>query len=284
MPALGTPDQTIVAAEPFLKWAGGKRLLLPALLPKLPRIGIGARYYEPFLGGGAVFFATEPQSAHLSDMNSELIRTYCAVRDCPEDVIAQLSGLRNDPEEFYKIRAWRPRTRARRAARFIYLNKTCFNGLYRENLAGEFNVPYGRHRYDTLVCNVEQIREASRALQGATLRTSDFVSAVSSVDSGDLVYFDPPYITGHSNNGFVEYNAKVFSWFDQHRLRRTAERLVARGVQVAISNGDHPSIRNLYESDSRFRIHVLRRQSTMASQASKRSARTELLIVSTGVA
>jgi DNA adenine methylase len=284
MPALGTSDQTIVAAEPFLKWAGGKRVLLPALLPKLPRVGTSARYYEPFLGGGAIFFATEPQAAHLSDMNSELIRTYCAVRNCPEDVIDQLSGLRNNPEEFYKIRAWRPRTPARKAARFIYLNKTCFNGLYRENLAGEFNVPYGRHRYDTLVCNVEQIREASRALQGATLRTTDFVAAVSSAKSGDLVYFDPPYITGHSNNGFVEYNAKVFSWFDQHRLRRTAERLVARGVHVAISNGDHPSIRHLYESDSRFRIHVLRRQSTMAGQANRRSARTELLIVDTGVA
>jgi DNA adenine methylase len=282
MSAIGSPDQTIVAAEPFLKWAGGKRLLLPALLPKLPRSGAAARYYEPFLGGGAIFFATEPQSAHLSDMNSELIHTYCAVRDCPEDVIDQLSRLRNGPEEFYKIRSWRPRTRARRAARFIYLNKTCFNGLYRENLAGEFNVPYGRHRYETVVCNVEQIQDASRALQGATLRTSDFAAAVSSAKSGDIVYFDPPYITGHRNNGFVEYNAKVFSWSDQHRLRRTAERLVTRGVHVAISNGDHPSIRHLYESDNRFRIHVLRRQSTMASQANRRSARTELLVVSTG--
>ena len=184
MAAPGTSDQTIVAAEPFLKWAGGKRVLLPAVLPKLPRIGTGAHYYEPFLGGGAIFFATEPQSAHLSDINSELMRTYRAVRDCPEDVIDQLSGLRNDPEEFYKIRAWRPRTRARRAARFIYLNKTCFNGLYRENLAGEFNVPYGRHRYDTMVCNVEQIREASRALQDRGVDPRDAFAALKQPDLG----------------------------------------------------------------------------------------------------
>jgi DNA adenine methylase len=278
----GNPDQTIVAAEPFLKWAGGKRLLLPKLLPKLPRAATDGRYFEPFLGGGAVFFATEPESAQLSDVNSGLIQTYCAVRDCPSDVIEQLARLKNSAENFYKVRAWRPTTPARKAARFIYLNKTCFNGLYRENLAGEFNVPYGKHPYDTVVCNVEQIEEASRALQGATLRTSDFVSAVSSAERGDFVYFDPPYITGHRNNGFVEYNAKVFSWSDQYRLRRAAQRLVSRGVRVAISNGDHPSIRQLYESDDRFRLHVLSRQSTMASQSKKRSERTELLVVSTG--
>jgi DNA adenine methylase len=268
-------------AEPFLKWAGGKRLLLPVLLPKFPEMRDGGRYFEPFLGGGAAFFALRPESALLADVNSELINTYCAVRDCVEDVIEHLLTLANTREDFYRIRTWRPRSRARRAARFIYLNKTCFNGLYRENLAGEFNVPYGEHRYETLVCDTQQLEVASDALFDANLRTADFVSAVREAEAGDLVYFDPPYITGHQNNGFVEYNAKVFSWSDQHRLKNAALRLAERGVRVAISNADHPSIRTLYSGSKAFRIHTFSRHSTMASKPAKRSLRTELLIVST---
>jgi DNA adenine methylase len=269
-------------AEPFLKWAGGKRLLLPSIAPRLPKLDDGCRYFEPFLGGGAVFFTLRPTEALLSDINSELIQAYCAVRDSLTDVIEVLRTLKNTRDDFYRIRAWRPQSRARRAARFIYLNKTCFNGLYRENLAGNFNVPYGRHRYNTQVCDVDQLEAASHALQSCCLRTADFVTSVRTAKRGDLVYFDPPYITGHQNNGFVEYNAKVFSWADQHRLLELATRLVDRGVHVAISNGDHSSIRWLYADNPSFRIHTLKRKSTMAGQAVRRFSRTELLIVSTG--
>lgn len=280
-PSLVEP-QVIDPAEPFLKWAGGKRLLLPSIVPRLPKLDDGYRYFEPFLGGGAVFFMLRPTEALLSDINSELIQAYCAVRDSLEDVIEVLLTLKNTRDDFYRIRTWRPRSRARRAARFIYLNKTCFNGLYRENLAGHFNVPYGRHKYNTRYCDIAQLEAASHALQNCHLRTADFVTSVKSAKRGDLVYFDPPYITGHQNNGFVEYNAKVFSWPDQHRLLKLATRLVDRGVHVAISNGDHSSIRGLYADNQAFRIHTLTRKSTMASQAARRFSRTELLIVGTG--
>jgi len=278
------PEQAAATdAEPFLKWAGGKRLLLPTILPKLPPIGHTARYFEPFLGGGAIFFALQPARASLSDVNAQLVQTYRAIRNNLDEVIDVLSSLKNTREDYYRIRKWQPRTPARLAARFIYLNKTCFNGLYRENLAGEFNVPYGCHRYETIVCDIDQLTAASEALATASLRTSDFVTAISSAVEGDLVYFDPPYITSHQNNGFVEYNARVFSWSDQHRLFSAARRLVNRGVNVVISNGDHASIRNLYANDPVFRIYTLTRQSTMASRASQRFLTSELLIVSTGL-
>jgi DNA adenine methylase len=280
LPATIAPP--VDAAEPFLKWAGGKRLLLPLIKPHLPRLSADSKYFEPFLGGGALFFSLRPETARLSDINHELIRTYRTLRDHLDDVIEVLLELRNTKDDFYRIRAWRPRTSVRRAARFIYLNKTCFNGLYRENLAGVFNVPYGAHRYNTQVCDIPQLEDASAALRSVELRTADFVQSVSSARTGDFVYFDPPYITGHQNNGFVEYNAKVFSWKDQHRLYNVACRLVDRGVTVLVSNGDHRSIRELYGGASAFTIHTLTRRSTMAGSAASRALRTELLIVGEG--
>jgi DNA adenine methylase len=276
---MNSPTATGTLAEPFLKWAGGKRLLLPQMLATVPAATPSARYFEPFLGGGALFFALGPGQARLSDLNGELMATYRAVRDRVDEVIEVLAILRNTKDDYYRIRAWNPRTPARRAARFIYLNKTCFNGLYRENLFGQFNVPYGRHKYETVVCDVDQLTTASRALQSTELRTLDFVDAVRPATRGDLVYFDPPYITSHQNNGFVEYNARIFSWNDQRRLLSAAVRLMDRGVTVVISNADHPSIRSLYEATDRFVIHTLDRWSTMASRSSRRYTTRELLIV-----
>ncbi len=274
----GDEVSELQAAEPFLKWAGGKRGLLEQLLPRLPGARDG-QYFEPFLGGGAVFFALAPSTALLSDINPGLTSTYRIVRDRVDDVIDVLAGLQNSETKYYEIRDWRPSSSPARAARFVYLNKTCFNGLYRENLEGRFNVPYGMHRYDTVVCDEEQLKAASHALQHASVRTLDFVAAIREAKAGDTVYFDPPYITSHRNNGFVEYNARVFSWKDQRRLLAAAERLVDRQVQVAISNADHASIRRLYRSSGKFTIYTLKRWSTMASQASRRYATTELLIV-----
>jgi DNA adenine methylase len=278
-PRMETTTANGTLAEPFLKWAGGKRVLLPQILDVVPT-PVSGRYFEPFLGGGALFFALGPNQARLSDLNGELMATYRAVRDHVDEVIEVLATLRNAQDDYYRIRAWNPRTPARRAARFIYLNKTCFNGLYRENLFGQFNVPYGRHKYNTVVCDTEQLTTASQALQSTELRTLDFVDAVRPSTRGDLVYFDPPYITGHQNNGFIEYNARIFSWSDQRRLRAAALRLMDRGVKVVISNADHPSIRALYEESKRFAIHTLNRWSTMASRSSRRYMTDELLIVS----
>ncbi|MEJ7901546.1 MAG: Dam family site-specific DNA-(adenine-N6)-methyltransferase, partial [Thermomicrobiales bacterium] len=201
--------------EPFLKWAGGKRKLVARLAPYLKSPQSEYSYFEPFLGGGAAFFHLEPQSAFLSDVNEELIETYIAVRDEVESVIDYLSGLVYKKEDYYQIRSARPTTTAERAARFIYLNKTCFNGLYRVNLKGEFNVPFGRHKPSVEICNKTQLYAASKALSLASLRAGDFQDVLTHAQSGDVVYLDPPYTTTHSNNGFIEYNAKVFSWDDQ---------------------------------------------------------------------
>jgi DNA adenine methylase len=267
--------------DPFLKWAGGKRLLLDRLMPHLPAVGQGSTYFEPFLGGAAVFFALKPERAVLADSNPHLVEAFEAVRDDVERVISQLRRFPVTEDAYYQVRHSRRRNRFTRAARFIYLNKLCFNGLYRENMKGDFNVPFGRHPKNHLVCDVEQLRAASAVLQSAELMTGDFQDVVERATAGDVVYFDPPYITGHTNNGFVEYNADVFAWEDQARLARVAAELVARGASVAISNAVHPSITRLYRRHGVFRRIEIPRWSTMAGTPSKRYRTKEVLFVMT---
>ena len=264
--------------EPFLKWAGGKRLLLPELLEHIEKPQGGGTYFEPFLGGGAVFFALEPRKARLSDASPELINAFTAVRDSVEDTIAHLRPMRHSKEAYYRIRHSKPRLPTTQAARFIYLNKTCFNGLYRVNLKGEFNVPFGRHPETLIICNTQQLYAASKALHGAPIEVKDFSVAMRRAREGDVVYCDPPYTVAHSNNGFIEYNAQVFSWADKERLATAASECVARGARVYVSNADHPSIRNLYEPLG-FRIEPIKRWTTMAGSSAKRFKSTELLLI-----
>jgi DNA adenine methylase len=266
--------------DPFLKWAGGKRFLIETLVSSLPPLAAEGTYFEPFVGGGAVFFALQPESAQLSDSNPYLIETYEAVRDDVERVIGYLKSFKTSAAAYYDIRRSRRRNAYSRAARFIYLNKLCFNGLYRENLAGEFNVPFGRHPKNHVVCDESQLRDASEALRGATLRTCDFEVAVEGAGAGDLVYFDPPYITGHRNNGFVEYNADVFSWDDQTRLARVAGELIDRGARVGVSNAMHASITRLYRRHASLTRVEIPRWSTMAGSPTKRFRTKEVLFVS----
>jgi DNA adenine methylase len=265
--------------EPFLKWAGGKRLLLDQIVPLLPPLGAQARYFEPFLGGGALFFALKPRAAVLSDSNPHLIEAFRAVRDDVARVIECLRRLPKSLDSYYRIRASHPRNRFTGAARFIYLNKTCFNGLYRENLAGEFNVPVGRHKPTLTICNAEQLRAASAALRTADLLAADFEAVTAEAKRGDLVYFDPPYTTAHTDNGFIEYNAEVFSWADQTRLAELAARLARRGCHVVVSNAYHDSILSLYAPYPALRPVIIDRFNTMAGSAAKRFATQELLFV-----
>jgi DNA adenine methylase len=267
-------------AEPFLKWAGGKRWLVETLIPILGAPEVGKRYIEPFLGGGAAFFALSPKRATLCDVNEELIEAYEAVRNDVEAVIRHLAQCIHDEDFYYSMRSTKRRSPAARAARFIYLNKTCFNGLFRVNTNGEFNVPFGRHNANLEFCNREQLRAASVALANARLKRCDFEAAVASAKKGDVVYFDPPYTLAHENNGFIEYNARVFSWADQKRLAAVARQLVRGGVRVVVSNANHSSIRQLY-SGTPFTIRQIPRWSTMAGSTSSRFSATELLI--TGV-
>jgi DNA adenine methylase len=261
---------------PFLKWPGGKRRLLRAILPLIPaRFG---RYFEPFLGGGALFFALEPTRANLSDKNPELINAYAQVRERPEEVIRALRRLRNTEKDYYRVRSSSPPDELGRAAQFIYLASLAFNGLYRVNLNGEFNVPYG-HKTHLDPCDEHRIHETSRALRRAVVRDSDFERALRHAGEGDLAYLDPPYTVAHAHNGFVKYNAKIFSWEDQLRLARVAQGLAAKGCTVIVSNADHGSIRRLYGG---FAVAKVERTSIIAASSDFRSRITECIFHSGG--
>ena len=258
-----------IRSTPLLKWPGGKRGLLSKILPLVPTSF--NRYFEPFFGGGAVFFALQPGQAYISDNNTELIHAYLQVRDRPESVVRELDKLCNSKEDYYRIRSEVPRSSAARAARFIYLVTLAFNGIYRVNLKGVFNVPYG-YKTHLAPCDPGKIRESSAALRNATIRAQDFEEALRHAEYGDLIYLDPPYTVTHGNNGFVKYNAKIFSWEDQIRLARVARELVQKGCTVLVSNADHNSIRKLYPNFSEARLE---RGSIIAASSEYRSRITE---------
>ena len=229
-------------AIPFVKWAGGKRAIMPSLSKHIPeRIGT---YWEPFVGGGAVFFAlaNRMDRAILSDTNAELLLTYSAVKDDVENLIDCLKGhaVKHKAKDYYmSVRRQEPSERLEVAARFIYLNKTCFNGLYRVNKSGKFNVPKGKYDNPT-ICNEERLRAASKALAKATISLGDFGKTVQP-EQDDFIYCDPPY-----DECFTNYQAGGFQKDDQKRLRGAVDRWVARGAQVMVSNSDTALIRRLY--------------------------------------
>lgn len=179
-------------ARPFVKWAGGKGQLLDELLKRAPTTF--GRYYEPFVGGGALFFALQPKRAVLADKNQELANAYLVVRDNVEELVISLRQHRNHRDYYYRLRSLNPLelTSLERASRFIYLNKTCYNGLWRVNRRGHFNVPFGRYK-DPKICDADNLRAVSAALQGVEIRCSDFEEALQTATGGDLVYLDPPY-------------------------------------------------------------------------------------------
>src|SRR5258706_9254381 len=189
--------------RPFVKWEGGKRWLARQAKHLQPPKWNG-RYYEPFLGGGALFFALKPARATISDTNEELIAAYTAIRDDAEGVIRLLSSYSYGEKFFYKLRDRNPQRGRTRAARFLYLNRTCWNGLYRVTRAGKFDTPFGRYDNPT-ICDRQRIRGASKALKRTSLIVGDFEVCARRARRGDFVYFDPPYITGHKNNGFLKY-------------------------------------------------------------------------------
>src|SRR5713101_1362901 len=229
--------------DPILKWPGGKRHLLKTLLP-LTSKATGC-YFEPFLGGGALYFAVAPQRAILGDINADLINFYEQVVTHRRLLIKQISTFKNNATTYYKVRASSPVRAVDRAARFFFLNKTCFNGLYRTNLLGQFNVPFGNNRRAT-AANVDCFRDAATLLRNATLKVADFENTCGLASKGDVVFLDPPYTVAHENNGFVRYNAALFTWNDQARLRDVVECLSRRGIRFVLTNANHPSIERLY--------------------------------------
>ncbi|NET30973.1 MAG: DNA adenine methylase [Cyanothece sp. SIO1E1] len=273
------PTHTFTAnpPRPFLKWAGGKGRLIQQYIPYFPKYF--HTYYEPFLGGGAVFFHLLPERAILTDINAELVNVYCCIRNQVEALIALLQVHQENHEKdyYYWVRANSGATDIERAARLIYLNKTCFNGLYRENSKGEFNVPMGRYKNPT-ICNPHLLRAASAALQSAALDVQPFRAMLdAAATSQDFVYFDPPYQPISATSNFTAYNRYAFSQHDQMKLRDTFAMLAQRGVKVMLSNSDCPLIRDIY---SDFNIHTIWAARAINSNSKKRGKITELLITS----
>lgn len=269
-------DMAKIAPRPFLRWAGSKQRLLGQILPFIP--SNYGRYYEPFLGSGALFLALQPDRATLSDFSEEVVGVWKAVRDHYQYLADYLRPLKPDKSIFYDIRGSRSAIYPERAAEFLYLNKTCWNGLYRVNSKGEFNVPYGAPQTD-FIFDEDNLKRCSRLLKrnGVSLSRCDFAQALRTPRAGDLVFLDPPYVTKHNLNGFRDYNERLFSWADQERLAATARRLVDRGVHVIISNADHADVVGLYDD---FRLVQLERPSTLASNAAKRGRVTEAMFLS----
>lgn len=258
---------------PFLKWAGGKRWLVnnyPEVFPD----NYG-RYIEPFLGSGAVYFHLQPKKALLSDLNGDLINAYRVVRDEWAALKAALSVLqeRHSDDYFYVVRSWNPSNNIERAARFIYLNRTCWNGLYRVNRKGEFNVPRGTK--NNVLLTSDDFELTSKKLKKCSLKVADFEASIDAALKGDFVFVDPPYTVKHNYNGFVKYNDNIFSWEDQVRLCEALIRADTRGVSIVMTNANHASVRGLYKG---FRLKPLHRQSVLSGLREGRGATEELLV------
>jgi DNA adenine methylase len=257
---------------PLFRWPGGKRWLLPRLMQFLP--GQYGRYFEPFFGAGALFFRLAPKDAVIADVNVDLMACYRAIRDSHVRVGALLRAMDRDRAAYLAIRSSNPTDACERAARFVYLSTLAFNGIHRVNRRGQFNVPYGGRTYPDLGSD-ESLERYSRALARAEIKSGDFERCVESAVDGDVVYLDPPYTVAHSNNGFLKYNARIFSWSDQVRLATVAEDLDRRGCHVIISNANHSSLLPLYP---KFRISVVPRNSRMAATSGKRGPVDEFLL------
>jgi DNA adenine methylase len=259
------PSGARVAAKPFLKWAGGKGQLLAQFRPLFP--AEFERYFEPFVGSAAVFFALRPRQAVLTDVNRELIDCYAAVQGKVEQVIAALRRHAYDEEHYYGVREWDPGQLSPpdRAARTIFLNKTGYNGLYRVNKKGRFNVPFGRYKNPGFAHadQLDNLRACARALRGVTLEVRDFAEVASRARGRDFVYFDPPYVPASSTADFTSYVPGGFGWAEQRRLAEVFAQLTRKAV------------RDLYAA---FRIDVVLASRSINSRADKRGKVGEVVV------
>jgi len=268
-------------ARPPIKWVGGKTQLLPEILKRIPEKF--DTYYEPFIGGGAVFFALAAegrfQHAVISDVNPELIALYRGIRSDVEGVIGLLQACPYSKERFLDLRALDTEglSDTVRAARFIYLNKTCFNGLWRVNKAGKFNVPFGKFAKPPTICDEANLRACAKVLQNVTITLGDYREVSGNARAGDVVYFDPPYIPLNSTSSFTSYAANGFTMMDQCTLSNQFHMLKDRGVHVLLSNNDCPASRELYRD---YVIHTVSARRNINSKASGRGAITEVLVES----
>lgn len=250
MQSSSNADSVIVPAPksraiPYLKWAGGKRSMLQHLLLRAP--SSYGTYHEPFVGGGALFFALQPTRAVISDVNRRLVRSYVAVRDDVDGVVALLRTYPYEKQFFLKMRRVPidDRSDVEVAAWLVYLNRSCFNGLYRVNRDNVFNVPFGRYANPT-ICDESNLRACSDALKAMTIAHDPFEKVLERAVTGDFVYFDPPYLPISVTSSFTGYSSNGFGLTDHERLRDVARALAVRGVHVIISNSAAPAVKDLY--------------------------------------
>jgi DNA adenine methylase len=265
--------------RPFLKWVGGKTQLLEQLQPLLPPTF--RRYFEPFVGGAALFFDLRTKGrlmsdVHLSDVNAELVDCYTAVRDYVDDVIGVLRGHKYESDYYYSVRSLDRGTLSlcESAARTIFLNKTGYNGLYRVNRSGQFNVPFGRFT-NPAFCDVENLRACSRALRGVSLSNGDFSEVLENARKGDFVYFDPPYVPLSPTSDFTAYIPGGFGEAEQRKLAKVFAKLARRGVYAMLSNSDTPFVRELYAD---FDVETVYASRSVNSNAARRGKLPEVVV------
>lgn len=271
-----------ISISPILKWVGGKRQLLADIMPLINQNC--STYVEPFVGGGAVFFELQPKKAIINDYNAELINVYEVIRNFPEELISILEeySRKNTEEFFYKLRAldrneeYAALSNIKKAARIIYLNKTCYNGLYRVNSAGQFNSPYGKYKNPNIV-NAATIRAMSRYLDNPkiTIKQGDYREVLKGLRKGAFVYLDPPYMPISSSSSFTGYTENGFSYEQQAELKNECDKLKEKGISFLQSNSDCPEIRELYKE---YEIRTVQAKRSINSNANKRGEISEVLI------
>lgn len=266
----------VVPAKPILKWAGGKTQMLGDLLPKVP--SSYGRYIEPFLGGGAMFFALQPEQAVIADSNPELINLYRQVANHVDDVVCQLKKYENTQEMFYAVRGqdWTMLPEAEAAARTIFLNKTCFNGLYRVNKKGRFNVPFGKYK-NPKICDEEGLKAASAALKKAEIVCGDYLLVLEHyAQPGDFVFLDPPYLPISEYSDFKRYTKEQFYEEDHVELAKMVKTLHERGCHVILTNSNHPLVHELYAP---FTIDVIQTKRHISCNGSTRKGEDVIVTI-----
>jgi len=278
-------DQILVTPKPFVKWAGGKRQLIPILNQNLPD-SFGT-YYEPFLGGGALLFHIltdkNGQKCSISDLNSDLVLAYTTIRDRIDSLIASLKNheknyQKNSESYYYSIRESNPRSAIEKTSRLIFLNRTCFNGLYRVNSKGKFNVPLGKYSNPNIV-NEENLRAVSHILQSSriSIKCRDFEAVLRDAKKGDLIYFDPPYQPVSATANFTSYTNKDFTYDDLTRLAELCLKLDSRGCNVLLSNSDSKEVAEVFAKNT-WKITRIEANRSINSNSKKRTGHFELLI------
>lgn len=265
---------------PFLKWVGGKRQLMPTIKELIPKNH--TRYYEPFIGGGAVLFDLQPKNAVINDFNEELINVYQTIKENPEELIYDLKKHKNESDYFYDLRAldrednFKNLSNIKKASRIIYLNKTCYNGLYRVNNSGEFNSPFGRYKNPNIV-NETTIRAVSKYLNAnkITILNEDFEEALKGIKKNSFVYFDPPYHPVSESSNFTGYVQGGFDMYEQVRLRDLCNKLNEKGIKFLLSNSATQFIEDLYKN---YKISYVKANRSINSNAKKRGEIDEVLI------